>query len=518
MYEEHSTLRHEGRIDSWKAIAAFLGRDERTVQRWEKERFLPVHRASGERGTVFAYRRELLRWLHDAPASSPVHRVTVHLPRPETHLARRASQTLTSRDPAYSNERPPQVQAPAAGGRWLFWVAAGAFALLLFVADSYHARVQAAPSPETIPLLGASGFSASGLGASGLSTAGLSVSGGAEAVLSRRPGSAVEEREQAREFYLRGRYFWNRRTGDSLERARDEFMQAIVHDASYAEAYAGLAATYELMPQYSPTPVSEAFPRGLAAARRAVALQPSSAEAHRVLGFGLFYWEWKAPAAFAELHRAMELDPTDAEAHHWYATALLTLRRPAEARAEIQRARELNPTSRAILADGILIDSAAGANATECLKRLRELEGTEPDFLSPSRYLAEILFDRKDYGGWIAELKKTADRSQSPSDLALARAAARGWQHGGERGMFLELRKAQQGIFDEGKTSGYDLALTCLQLGDRDAAMQYLQAAYAAHDFRLLSLVRDPDGARLQGFAPYEALRQAVEGRSTQPV
>ena len=500
MYDARINLFHGGRIDSWRAIAAFLGRDERTVQRWEKERLLPVHRQAGERGNVFAYKSELLRWLHATPVASGGGTFSLQSSLRKTQPVRGASQPAhtAALEEALSTIKIVGRDASSGGVRWTFWVIAAAFALLLFSADSYHARVEATPEPDRH---------------GSMMTA---ASGSAPGTLSQ-PLITNTDRQQARESYLRGRYYWNRRTGESLERARDEFTQAIVHDAGYAEAYAGLAATYELMPQYSPVPVSEAFPRGLAAARRAVVLEPTSAEAHRVLGFGLFYWEWNVRAAFADFHRAMELDPNDAEAHHWYATALLTLRRSAEARVEIERARDLNPASRAILADQILIESASGADPSESLSKLKELERAEPDFMSPPRYMDQILFARGDYAAWVVELRKTANLSRNAADLTMARAAERGWFHGGEHGLFTEVRKAQQQMFDEGLASGYDLALTCMHLGDKPAAVRFLQAAYNSHDFRLLSLVHDPADASLRGMDAYEALRHMIESRIDQP-
>lgn len=499
MQELRINLSHTGRIDSWRAIAAFLGRDERTVQRWEKERLLPVHRALGDRGPVFAYKRELLRWLHTEPASPLLKGLATGEGILRTHTSsNNAAAEMAARMSVRAEQESATLTLAGKGVHWMYWVAAGAFTILLFLADSYHARVQAAPALERNTVVSAA----------------LGSPNGREPAA---PADTTSDRQLAYESYLKGRYDWNRRTGDSLERARDEFMQAILHDANDAEAYAGLAATYELMPQYSAVPVAEAFPRGLIAARKAVALGPDLAEAHRVLGFALFYWEWNVPGAFAEFHRAMELDPTDAEAHHWCATALLTLRRSSEARAEIQRARELNPGSRAILADQILINATGQPDVNSSLAQLKDMAHREPDFLSPPRYMNQLLLARGDFAGWVAQLQKTAQRSQTSSDRALARAAEQGWQKGGERGLFTALRKTQLKLFNDGDATGYDLALTCLHLGDKEAAVRYLQAAYDAHDFRLLSIVHDPADAALRGIGPYEALRHTVAIRVGDP-
>ena len=500
------TFSTQTRIDSWRGIAEFFQRDERTVQRWERDRCLPVHRTPAEHGTVFAYRSELLLWLHTPTAPRPARlglkRISPEPPAGEGEQARNAPQIVSAQ--ARVAIQPLRSSVGDKRGRWIFWAAALALALLLLSADSYHARLEAASRSESD---------------SGQPDRRLAAASTSMRLAAAQPGGVSMERDsyRARESYLRGQFYWNRRTGASLAKALDSFTEAIVYDPIYAQAYAGLAATYELMPQYSAMPGAEAYPRAIAAARRAVALDPSSAEAHRVLAFALFYWDWNLSASLAEFHRAIELDPADAEAHHWYATALLTLRRSAEAKDEIHRARELNPGSRSILADEILIDSNAGTDPAVCLDRLRELQRAEPDFASPPRYIGEILLGNNDLGGWVKELKRTAASTRSPADFALARAAERGWKTGGERALFSELRGAEERRFKAGQTTGYDLALICFHLGDRPAAVHYLQAAFQAHDFRLVSLLKDPPGAALRGYAPYEDLRQQIESRMNSP-
>ena len=166
-----------------------------------------------------------------------------------------------------------------------------------------------------------------------------------------------------------------------------------------------------------------------------------------------------------------------------------------------------------MLADQVVIDLGAGADRALCLQRLRELERTEPDFSPPSHYVGTMLLDAHDFPAWIAQLRNISQGFHSPADRALTRAAARGWQQGGEHGMFTEIRKVQEALFLHGASSGFDLALTCIRLGDKPAAAHYLQAAFDAHDFRLMSLFRDPLDASLRGYPPYEQLRHATDTR-----
>ena len=127
---------------------------------------------------------------------------------------------------------------------------------------------------------------------------------------------------EAEEFYLKGRYYWEKRTPDSLNKAVDSFTQAIVHDPSYAPAYVGLADCYNLLREYTVMPASEAYPRALAAAKKAVELDDRSSEAHASFAFASFFGMWDAATADREFRRALELNPSNAIAHHWYATYL----------------------------------------------------------------------------------------------------------------------------------------------------------------------------------------------------
>jgi tetratricopeptide (TPR) repeat protein len=141
----------------------------------------------------------------------------------------------------------------------------------------------------------------------------------------------------ARSAYLEGRYYWSQRNEQSLRRAVEYFNQATASDPAYADAWVGLADCYNLLREYSAMPGSEAFPRALAAARKAVELDDTSADAHSALAFAAFYGSLDVKAGEREFQRALELNPNYAEAHQWYATALMTLGRSREALAQIVR-------------------------------------------------------------------------------------------------------------------------------------------------------------------------------------
>jgi tetratricopeptide (TPR) repeat protein len=463
------------RIDSWKEIAAFFGRDERTVKRWEKERGLPVHRLPGERGGVFAWSSELTAWLNSAAANGkvddPPPASPALIPPPESKSPE------PSAPPAPDEKATPA--SPHFTNRWI-WAAVVVVALAaaLFYAFRFERRSFREHSNITV----------------------------------LHPATHHVPDPEAQEFYLKGRYYWNRRTDASLHQAIDAFTQAVVHDSEYAQAYAGLAECYDIMPEFSAMPASEAFPRAIAAARKAVALDDSLAEAHRALAFPLFYWEWKVPAALSEYQRAIQLDPRDEEAHHWYATSLLTLGRYQESMAEIDKAQQLNPASRSILSDQALIRFWAGDRAA-AIQKLREIEKAEPEFFSVPRYLGDIAFSQKDYATFIDQTRRLAAISNDQYRADIADAAQRGLAKNGERGLLEGIREVQQTYFDRGQTSGFGLARTCALLGRKQEAVTYLKAAIAAHDYMVLNISTDQTFALLNGDPGFEEVLRQITAR-----
>src|SRR5207245_2953514 len=158
---------------------------------------------------------------------------------------------------------------------------------------------------------------------------------------------------EAYEAYLKGRYFWNKRTADGLKKAIDYFNQAIEKDPNYAQAYTGLADSYALLGdwEYGILAPKEAFPRAKAAATKALELDNTLGEAHTSLAFSLDLFDWDWASAEREFRRAIELNPGYATGHHWYAWHLSLLGRNGEAIAEMRRAEDLDPLSLIINAD-----------------------------------------------------------------------------------------------------------------------------------------------------------------------
>lgn len=296
---------------------------------------------------------------------------------------------------------------------------------------------------------------------------------------------------EAEQFYLKGRFYWQKRTPGGLDKAVDSFTQAIIRDPDYAPAYVGLADCYNLLREYTLMPASEAYPRALAAARRAVQLDDQSSDAHASLAFALFWGTWDAAGAQHEFRRSIELNPNNAVAHHWYATFLNTVGRHSESLAEIERAQALDPASKAILADkGELL--AANGRREEALTLLKQLEAAEPDFISPHRYLKEINFASSDYPAYLSEWRTEATLMHDPATLRLVEAASKGFSQNGFQGMLRSEQSVEKTLYQRGSLSPYALAQTDALLGEKQEALRLLALAYEKHDEHAVNAATDP--------------------------
>ena len=444
------------RLDSWKEIAAFFGRDERTVRRWEKEHALPVHRIpGGSKGRVFAYEGELRQWLLVSQVVHPGSPAQEATPSSILEPARRSSFRPSS--------------------KWL--ILAGVAGMLMVVAVAHH-------SGYRFPVLASSTIRSASDKGSGTESSGTS---------------------QAEDLYLQGRYYWNKRTPEDLHRAVDSFTQAIVHDPNYAKPYVGLADCYNLLREYSAMPANEAYPRALAAATKAVELDPSSAEAHTSLAFVTYFWSWDAPAAEREFQQALALNPNDARSHHWYASFLYALGRYPEALDQIEAARRIDPSSVAILADKGLILSHAGQKEA-AITLLKQIEAADSSFASPHRYMSEIYFDEEDYPRYLSEWEKTALLTHDQQDLEVLRQAEKGFSEAGSKGMLEATLQAQDKYYKEGSMPAYSLALTYARLGEKQEALRYLKIACDNRESAVLTLPNQPDFDGLHDDPRYKEL------------
>jgi DNA-binding winged helix-turn-helix (wHTH) protein/Tfp pilus assembly protein PilF len=282
---------------------------------------------------------------------------------------------------------------------------------------------------------------------------------------------------EAQDFYLQGRFYWNKRTPESLNKAVDDFTQAIVRDPNYAPAYVGLADCYNLLREYTAMPASEAYPRAFAAAKKAVELDDRSSEAHASLAFASYFGMLDVASAEREFRRALELDPSNAKAHHWYASFLHSVRRDDESLSEIERARALDPNSSSVLADKGRFLWVAG-HRQQALELLQRIETAEPNFRSPHRYLKLAHIESGEYSSYLLEMKEEAALLHDNVSPAVADAAEKGFAFRGARGLLEGQLQQEKLFYEQGKFSPYLLAETYAWLGRKQEALKYLQTAY----------------------------------------
>jgi tetratricopeptide (TPR) repeat protein len=351
-------------------------------------------------------------------------------------------------------------------------------------------------------------LAAAGLIAAALATVLVSWGGWKDAVAkvwANTVPSHSKAQSPAAQLYLEGRYYWSKRTPEDLHKAEDYFMQAVVADPGYAKAYVGLADCYGLLREFAGMPDSEAWPRALAASRKAVELDDSLAEAHSSLGFDLFYGSLDLQGGEREFKRALELNPNYAQVHQWYANALMALGRLAEASDEMERARELEPGSRSILADQSLLLFYQGKSG-QAIDQLHRIEIAEPAFRSAHVYLAYIYFVARDCRDYLEESRKAAESSSNPVELAIVAAAQQGFNAGGAHEMLESLLQAQKKFADDGRYPGFQVAETFAMLGRKREALEYLNSSYKNREIYMVALNVAPTFASLRTEPQYRDL------------
>jgi TolB-like protein/DNA-binding winged helix-turn-helix (wHTH) protein/Tfp pilus assembly protein PilF len=282
---------------------------------------------------------------------------------------------------------------------------------------------------------------------------------------------------EAYESYLKGRYFWNKRTADGLKVALAYFNQAIEEDPKYAPAYSGLADTYALLGdwQYAVMTPKEAFPKAKAAAIKALELDSALGEAHNSLAFVLDGFDWDLDSGGKEFRRAIELNPGYATAHHWYAWHLSLLGRYDEAIAEMRKAESLDPLSLIINAD--LAELLVLAHSyDESIRQSRKTIEMDPNFALAHNQLGQAYLQKHMYDEAVAEMQKAVQLSgDSPTCIANL---ARAYVASGKRSEALELLRDLKKRSNPGYSNASEIAMIYASLGDTDQAMNWLEKGY----------------------------------------
>jgi TolB-like protein/DNA-binding winged helix-turn-helix (wHTH) protein/Flp pilus assembly protein TadD len=292
----------------------------------------------------------------------------------------------------------------------------------------------------------------------------------------------------AYEAYLKGRYYWNKRTGESMQKAEQYFQQAVDDDSTYAAAYSGLADCNSGLTWHGFKSPAEALPKAYAAARKALEIDPESAEAHASLGLAMSHrWDWSG--AEAEFRRALQLDPQYANAHHWYGDYLSIRGRHSEALAEAKRALELDPLN-LMISTWVGLRYYLARDYAHAIDQNRDSVELDPNFAAAHLLLGEDYVQAGLRNEAVDELKKAADLSgNSPiyrAQVAVALAVV------GRSREARRIARELEATSRDRYVSPYGLAQIYAGLNNKEDTFKWLQAAYDQHAVWMGYLAVDP--------------------------
>ena len=290
---------------------------------------------------------------------------------------------------------------------------------------------------------------------------------------------------EAYDLYLKGRYFWNKRTYEGFQQAAEYFQQAIAKDPNYARAYAGLADTLGLISVWQWGPPTELMPKARNAAVKALELDENVAEAHTSLALIAENYDYDWPTAEKEFRRAIQLDPGYATAHQWYAECLSFQGRFDEALAESERARQLDPLSLIVATDHAVILYYA-RKYDRAIAKFRAVIDMDPHFARATTIISAYVAE-----GRFAEASEEVKRGLPPDDSPWT-CSTKAYVYGrwGQTAQAEhELAKLKRMIRDP---DAWDFALPYVATGRKDQAIAVLQKAYAKRSNVVLMLKVEP--------------------------
>jgi TolB-like protein/DNA-binding winged helix-turn-helix (wHTH) protein/Flp pilus assembly protein TadD len=292
---------------------------------------------------------------------------------------------------------------------------------------------------------------------------------------------------EAYDLYLKGRYFWNKRTPQAFEQAIDYFQQAVAKNPSDARSYAGLADSYALMSGYRLTPQTETMPKARVAALRALELNGELAEAHTSLALISENYDWDWQKAETEFRRAIQLNPNYATAHEWYAEYLAYQGRFAEAFAESERARQLDPLSLIIAADdgAILYYSRQYDMA---IAKFRAVQEMEPNFFR-ARMVDAAYIEKGRFKDAIADVETWTGPEDEPWRLMMMTCIYS--RSGDQARASTEAEKLFQ-VYKNRIMDPSPILFAYIAIGNKDEAFKWLERAYVQHSNLLTSMKVNP--------------------------
>ncbi|HYL83899.1 MAG TPA: tetratricopeptide repeat protein [Candidatus Angelobacter sp.] len=326
---------------------------------------------------------------------------------------------------------------------------------------------------------------------------------------SARLASTPALNPEAYELYLKGRYFWNKRTEDGFVKAIRYFEQANLLDPQYAQPYAGLADAYALLGSIPNHEISrgEAMPKAKAAALKALQLNSSLADAHTSLAFVEMQYEWDWPISEKEFKRALELNPNYATAHQWYAVWLMSQGKQDAALEEERRAQEADPLSTIIKTDTAQLLVCAGRYDEALLQAQRALE-IDPGFLLGHHYLAVAYTEKKDYQAAISEFQKVL--AISKGDTWATQGIAWTYALAGQKSKSEAILREMLHGAKNSEDLALQLAVVYASLGENDQAFAWLEKAYQHRDGGLILFNVVPEFESLHVDPRFDDLAQRV--------
>jgi TolB-like protein/DNA-binding winged helix-turn-helix (wHTH) protein/Flp pilus assembly protein TadD len=312
-----------------------------------------------------------------------------------------------------------------------------------------------------------------------------------------RLASAPAVNPAAYEDYLKGRFYWNKRTEEGFQKAIAQFSQAIAEDPNYAPSYAGLADTYSLLGSVpaNALPPRVAMSKAREAAAKALALDESLAEAHVSLGYVKMAYEWDFPAAEAEFKRAIALNPAYPTAHQWYAFYLTAMGRADDAETQNLLAKKLDPLSLSVNSQ-IAWSYYIARRYDDAIAQSQKLIELEPNLYTSHLHLGLAYEGKKLYPQAIAEFEKA--NALSGGNPIILGALGHTYAVSGEKVKALELIRRLESISKQRYVPGLYPAAIYSGLGDKDGAIRWLSKAVQDRSDYCLFLPLEPEAENLR--------------------
>jgi len=316
----------------------------------------------------------------------------------------------------------------------------------------------------------------------------------------KRMGKRSTENTEAYQLYLKGRYYWNRRTAELLKKANEYFQQAIDKDPSYGLACAGLAESYALFTFYEVLSPSEACPKAKAAAKKAIEIDETLAETHAGLGWIKMTCDWDWPGSERELQRALEIDPNYGTARTFHAVYFEAVGKPEEAISERRRALEAEPLS-LILSASLGRSLYYARRYDQAMEELRKTLDMDPSFVEAHLYLGWVYEQKGLFAEAVPELRRAL--SASGGGARFVSALGHAYAVSGERRMTEESLMRLKEQAKQQYVAPHDMAEIHIGLGEKEQALKYLEMASAEHSCWMIWLREDPRFDAIRGDPRY---------------